>query len=507
MRMTSLKQSSRVWFGTAAQRSMVWAWLPLILCLVLTIWAWRVAKGDAEADARERFAFRKTEIISAIHARMAAYEQVLRGALGLLSAAEEVTRGQWMAYVQTLRIERNYPGLQGIGYSKWIPPAEIDAYIAQIRAEGFPGFTIRPDGLRDAYTSIMYLEPFDRRNQQAFGYDMWSETIRRTAMQAARDTATTRISGKVTLVQEIDADMQAGFLMYLPYYGRGGVPVSIEERRAGLVGFIYCPFRMRDLMEGMLGRALPDIRLEIFDGIDLSADTLMYDSKSAMSAKVQEKHAVLTDTATLDIYGHTWTARLTTLPIFSAAIGQDRPLLILLSGSLISLLFFGALWSFANTRARAEALARQMTTTLDQHATALLRSNTELEQFAYVASHDLQEPLRAATGCVQLLQQRYQGQLDSRADVLITHIVDGAIRMQTLINDLLAYSRIDSRGWRLELVDTIFQRLHTRREYPGTGIGLAICKKIVERHGGRIWVESESGKGSTFFFTIPDRRS
>jgi signal transduction histidine kinase len=260
-------------------------------------------------------------------------------------------------------------------------------------------------------------------------------------------------------------------------------------------------------MEGILRRTLPDIRLEIFDGADMSPATLMYDGEAATPAKAPQKYLVLTDAATLDIYGHTWTARLTTLPIFSASIGQDEPLLILLSGSLISLLFFGVLWSFASTRARAEALARQMTKTLDQHATELLRSNAELERFAYVASHDLQEPLRAVAGCVQLLQQRYQGQLDSRADTLITHIVDGAIRMQTLINDLLAYSRIDSRGWRLELVDTIFQRLHTRREYPGTGIGLAICKKIVERHGGRIWVESESGKGSTFFFTIPDRRS
>jgi CHASE1-domain containing sensor protein len=231
MRMTSLKQSSRVWFGTAAQRSMVWAWLLLIMCLALTSWAWRVAKSDAAAEARERFAFRKTEIISAIRTRMAAYEQVLRGALGLLSAAEEVTRAQWRAYVHTLRIEQNYPGIQGIGYSKWIPATEKDAYLAQIRAEGFPGFTIRPDGRRDAYTSITYLEPFDRRNQQAFGYDMWSEEVRRTATQAACDTATTRISGKVTLVQEIDTDVQAGFLMYLPYYGRGGVPAS-EERRA-----------------------------------------------------------------------------------------------------------------------------------------------------------------------------------------------------------------------------------------------------------------------------------
>ena len=165
---------------------------------------------------------------------MHAHERVLRGARGLFAASRDVSREEWRAYLENLDLEASLPGAQGTGFTVVVPRAAREAHEQAVRAEGFPDYTIKPAGERDPYSSIVYLEPFSGRNLRAFGYDMYSEPTRRVAMERARDTGEPAMTHKVTLVQETDEDVQAGFLIYLPVFARnkpvGTLETSVAPR-------------------------------------------------------------------------------------------------------------------------------------------------------------------------------------------------------------------------------------------------------------------------------------
>ncbi|MDO8550070.1 MAG: CHASE domain-containing protein, partial [Ignavibacteria bacterium] len=157
------------------KRGMVVAWITLIISLAITAFAWYSTKNTIDKETKEKFNFQTNEISYAIKDRMHDYEQVLRGCLGLFNASDEVTREEWKNYVNSLKINESYPGILGIGFSKVVKKEDKEKHIKQIRNEGFSNYRIWPDGEREIYTSIIYLEPFNEINQRAFGYDMFSE--------------------------------------------------------------------------------------------------------------------------------------------------------------------------------------------------------------------------------------------------------------------------------------------------------------------------------------------
>ena len=241
--------------GSAAKliRSSALAWVVLIATVVMTVFTWIVTKNYAEDKAEQDFLEIVGEANDAISERMVDYTIALDSGLGLLrSSGAGVTRTEWKAFADSLKLRNQFAGIQGLGYAVVVPPGEKQDFESRVRAEGFPDFSIQPPGDRDFHSSILYLEPFDARNQRAFGFDMYSEPTRRDAMESAARTGVATISGPVTLIQETDEDVQRGFLMYIPHY-RDGAPIdTVEQRLSALVGWVFAPFRTGDLMAGVL---------------------------------------------------------------------------------------------------------------------------------------------------------------------------------------------------------------------------------------------------------------
>ena len=193
-------------------------WLVLAVSLFVTLQLWHSARQEAEDSLRGVFQARVDEASRGIEQRMLDYEQVLAGVRGLFAASDSVERSEFRAFVAALNIEKNFPGIQSVGWVPTITAAQKADHIAAMRREGFKDHSILPAGERELYAVVVYVEPFSGRNMRAFGQDHYAEPIRRAGINQARDSGLAGISGKVRLAQETDQRVQAGFQMALPMY-------------------------------------------------------------------------------------------------------------------------------------------------------------------------------------------------------------------------------------------------------------------------------------------------
>jgi signal transduction histidine kinase len=567
-----------------------------LLALTLAAALWTARLGDQRAEQELRaLALSARELVD--H-RISAYRETLIGASGLRGASSTVTRAEYHDYVERLGIRDRYPGIQVMGFAELVPGADRGRY--EIAADrdaaaaglGYPQLRISPTDRRAEYLPIGYVEPL-AGNEAALGFDFLSEPARRAAAVRARDTGAPAATAPVTLVQETGS--QTGFLIMVPSYRADQPATTVEQRRAAFVGVEYAAFRMDDLMRGVLGADARQDLLALYDlGLVTDPIPMTGDRRTFFAGQPAGTPAGPAVVLPLEVGGRQWAIRYHPALPLESSLERSAPLVIAVLGLLLSALTAWLFWAVSTARTRAVGLAGQMTTRLRASEQKLARSNAELERFAYVASHDLQEPLRTVASFVSLLDRRYADRLDDQGRRYIKFAVDGARRMSELIEELLAFSRLghadeppaptdlgaawdeavanlrgqidetgaevsrtalpvvlaghreavqllqnlignglkyrgedrpvitagaerDGPDWRITVRDNgigidpayherifvVFKRLHTADEYPGTGMGLAICKKIVDGYGGSIAVASAPGAGAAFTATLP----
>jgi CHASE1-domain containing sensor protein/nitrogen-specific signal transduction histidine kinase len=302
-----------------------------ILSLGMLYGMWFLSEHFFFDRAQKRFEHHTSEHLDSIKNRIQQYENTLRGGIGFFHASNNVTRADWHQFVSAIDPKTYNPGMQGIGYAMMITPEQKEGVEDKIRRDGYTSFEVKPKGKRERYSAILYLEPLDKRNNAAIGYDMYSEPIRRDAMNRASDTGMASLSGKVTLVQEIDQETQAGVLIYLPYYADQEKLNTIEERRRSLLGYVYAPLRMGDFINAFTSHK-DSLYLEIYDGEGKREENLLY--KSPEISGYSSHHI----SRTISVGGRVWHITYSSTPAFDERYSTQFPILFALVGLIVYLI-------------------------------------------------------------------------------------------------------------------------------------------------------------------------
>lgn len=565
--------------------------LPLIIVVAaVVVHVLVVAQG--ERRERTQVGAHAARVADALERRVDAYGGVLYGVRGLFIASKDITTAEFHRGHDAGDVERRYPGVKVVGYAELVTPKDIARRTAELRRSGlrYARFSVHPAPAGARVAPITYLEP-KTGNEPALGLDLLSEPRRRAAFERTLVSGLPEATAPVRLIQE--QDRQRGFLIMLSVSGADGKPV----------GAAYAAFRMGDLVDRIVPRERRGAGVELYDRgpstappkpLDRAELTYDDDRNPDRDALRAASAPFGSRTVSFDVMGRRWALHYApdhSLAPSNQALLNWMPLIV---GAVLAALAAWLLGASLRTERRAVALAERMTQSVRESQTDLARSNAELERFAYVASHDLREPLRTITGFLGLLSRRHRERLDDEGREFIDLAAAGARRMDSLIAELLEYSRtgrgettaeptdleaawsvavrnlsaataetgaevtagplpvvmadrgemvqvlqnllgnaLKYRGaaaphihaeavrrgdeWEISVTDdgpgidprhherifVLLQRLHRQDEVEGTGMGLAICKKIVEHHDGRIWVESGEGEGARFTFALP----
>lgn len=425
----------------SANSLLLLAWLVLFSGLLLTSILSYQVQIDSHLHKKQKFDLYCKEIQVKIENRLIKQKQMLLSGVAMLESSENVHRDEWQKYVKRLSLSRELDGVQALGFSLWIKPEQLKTHEERVKKEGFPDYHVKPEGKRDVYTSIIYIEPFRDRNLRAFGYDMYSEPVRQKAMRYAVENDTAALSGKVVLLQETETDVQAGTLMYVPVFQKNKPHNTPQQRWDALVGWVYSPFRMTDLLRNIVLNALDindvNLQLYVYDGVEMTDERLLYQS-SAISLNTPP---IFTSQIQMPLFNTTWTLHFEQFENSTEEFGNHQFWIVACEGSFISLLLFFLLRSYFLLQKNANKIALKLTAQVREQETKLALINADLLQFTSISAHHLQEPARRLVSFVQQLRHDLRHVTAENDDIAMSlHFIEqSALRQRALVRDIQLY--------------------------------------------------------------------
>lgn len=417
----------------------------LVIGLISTGFVWYYTTQSVEREAQIKFDRQVDEVKNLLSNRLQVYLDTLRATKGLFAASEDVSRTEWKAFVESLNLQKRYPGIDGLGFIRYVPKVEKARYERRVKQDtntpqSYADFAIKPPGNRSAYFVIDYIEPFEP-NQLAFGLDIGSEPIRRVAAEQAQITGQPTATSILYLVQ--DPQQKPGFLILLPVY-RNRMPLStVAERRSALLGFVYAPFRAEDLIqEALVSESNEKFDLEVY-----SSQQQIYDRDSTVFAADKTLSWLKHRTETLSVAGQNWNLYFAKPSGFNSRAEDSLAFLTLTLGILVSLLLFGVTWFLASSRSRAirdsnesQRMAAEISKVLvKEKELGLLKSN-----FITMTSHEFRTPLTTILSSAEILEF-YSYKLTEEKKINHLQRIQAAVKHMTeLLNNVLLIGKAEA---------------------------------------------------------------
>ena len=538
------------------------SWGILVVSLSITFLVWIGFANSLTNTQNHDFQSHADFMTLLIHDELEQYEQVLVGAEGLFVASNDVTLSEWKSFVGIQDIEKRFPGLQGVGYVQYTLHEDRENLITEMKSYGSDAFDIKPPGDRDEYYPVLFLEPLDLRNQQAIGYDIYFEQTRKNTVNTLIETGDTTITGKITLVQEIDDDVQNGFLMLVPVYSNAN-----PDRLQGIVDTVI---RINDFVEGTVDDTLFEhLRLKIYDGY-VTDENLFFNSDDISDNVFGGPE--FTTSITISLNNRNWVF------VYEGIQSPTQQIDLLVLFAIPAVGFSMSTLLFYLFRIMAKNLKLSQSATNNAKVSVMSTMTSRL-------SHDLRNPLTVIKGNLDLMMNslesepgekavKFRKRIDNAVDSMI-NIIDDVLQFSktpilqketSSINELLesAVSNIEvpdkikitlpesdflvscdqskikavfsnlitnsiqsiegegkitisikeesnylniyiedsGSGIAEENINEIFEPLFTTK-VTGTGLGLGICKNIIDEHGGKISVHNNP---TTFTIKLPKKR-